>query len=338
MSTQSRISHVIGRRNASRALMSVGLATLGLVALSSALAQSFPSRPVKVLLMFPPGGGSDSQARWIADKFRDITGQPLIVENRPGAGGIIAANAVKAGPADGYTLVHSNVAMMSLTPVLNPTSSFVEADFVPVASISVASPLFVARADFPVSNLKEFVARAKAKPGELAYGTWGPGSLPHVAGAWLESETSIKLNAVHYKGEVPLLTEMLGGQISLGWTSVSAAQPHIKDGKLKVIGVASDKRYPQFPQAPTFVEQGASDFVIVSWTGFHAPKGTPADIVARLNAVINEALRAPQVRDRIQDQGQFVVTQTSAQFAEFIKQNAARLRPILTKIGPSIRE
>ncbi|MEJ8852305.1 tripartite tricarboxylate transporter substrate-binding protein, partial [Variovorax rhizosphaerae] len=128
------------------------------------------------------------------------------------------------------------------------------------------------------------------------------------------------------------------GQISLGWMSVAAAQPYIKDGKLKVIGVPAEKRYAQFPEAATFIEQGVPNFVVPSWTGFHAPKGTPPDGVARLNAIVNEALRMPELRDRIQEQGQFVVTQTPAQFADSIKQTAARLQPVLTKLAPLIRE
>ena len=338
MSSLRKSCQMPGRRNALHALMSLGLAGAGLGAFTSASAQAFPARPVRVVLMFPPGGGSDSQARWIAEKFKEIAGQPMVIDNKPGAGGVIAASAVKSAPADGYTLVHSNVAMMSMTPAINTAASFSEADFVPVASITVAYPLLVARTDFPASNLKELVAMAKAKPGDSAYGTWGPGSLPHVAGAWLESETGMKLNAVPYKGEVPMLTEMLGGQISLGWMSVSAAQPHIKNGKLKVIGVPAENRYPQFPQAATFIEQGVPNFVVVSWTGFHAPKGTPPEVVAKLNAIVNEALRMPQLRDRIQEQGQSVVTQTPAQFADAIKQNAARLQPVLTKLAPLIRE
>lgn len=327
-----------GRRNTLHAIMSLGLAGAGLGTFTRALAQAFPSRPVKVVLMFPPGGGSDSQARWIGEKFKDITGQSMIIDNKPGAGGIIAATATKSAPADGYTLLHSNVAMISITPVLNQAATFNASDFVPVASITVAYPLLVARADFPASNLRELVAMAKAKPGEIAYGTWGQGSLPHVAGAWLESDTGMKLNAVPYKGEVPMLSDMLGGQIALGWMSVSAAQPHIKEGKLKVIGVPAEKRYPQFPQAATFIEQGVPNFVIVSWTGFHAHKNTPTEVVSRLNAIVNEALSMPQLRDRIEAQGQFVVTQTPAQFADAIKLNAARLQPVLTKLAPLMRE
>ncbi len=329
---------VPGRRNALHALLSVGLASSALGSFTSASAQAFPSRPVKVILMFPPGGGSDSQARWIAEKFKDITGQSMVIENKPGASGIIAANAVKSAPADGYTLLHSNVGMMSMTPALNSTTPYSEADFLPIASITVAYPLLVARTDFAASNLKDLVTMAKANPGNIAYGTWGPGSLPHLAGSWMESMTGINLNAVPYKGEVPLLSDMLGGQISLGWMSVSAAMQHIKDGRLKVIGVPAEKRYQQFPQAATFIEQGLSNFVVVSWTGFHAPKGTPPEVVARLNAVVNEALRMPQLRDRIQEQGQFVLTQTPSQFAESIKQNAARLQPLLTKLAPLIKE
>jgi tripartite-type tricarboxylate transporter receptor subunit TctC len=327
-----------GRRTALHALMALGLATASLGTTTCTWAQSFPARPVRVVLMFPPGGGSDSQARWIAEKFKDLTGQNMIVENKPGAGGIIAASAVKSAPADGYTLLFSNATMMTMTPALNSATTFSEADFVPVAAITVAYPLLVARSDFAASNVKELVAMAKAKPGEIAYGTWGPGSVPHVAGAWLESEAGIKLNAVPYKGEVPMLTEMLGGQISLGWASVVAAQPHISSGKLKVIGVPADKRYQQFPQAATFIEQGIPNFMIVSWTGIHAQKGTPPDVVAKLNALVNEALRMPQLRDRIQEQGQIVVMQTPAQFEDSIKQNAARLQPVLSKLAPLIRE
>lgn len=301
-----------------------------------AMAADYPDKPIKVVLMFPPGGGSDGQTRLIAEKMKALMGQTMIIDNRPGGGGIIAANAVKSAPADGYTLLHAGVALMTLTPRFNPAATYSQSDFVPVAAIATAPPLLAARADFPANNLKELVALSKAGGPPINYGTWGPGSVPEVAGEWLNRETGMKLAAVPYKGEVPVVQDMLGDQLALGWVTLPTLLPHLKAGKFKVLAVASEQREPLLPQVPTFIEQGVPDFVITGWTGIFALKGTPPEVVKLLNAKINEALKMPDVQSRITSQGQQVLVLDSARFGELVKHDAARLAPTLSRLAPSI--
>ncbi|MBA2962616.1 MULTISPECIES: Bug family tripartite tricarboxylate transporter substrate binding protein [Ramlibacter] len=327
----------LSRRTALSRILAGSVLGSGMLA-SPARAQDFPNKPVKVILMYPPGGGADNQARVIGEQFRAATGQAMVIESRPGGGGGVAANAAKGAQPDGYTLLNGNLGMMTLTPALNTGINYSVADFVPVAAISIIYPLLVARADFPASNLKELAALAKAKPREISYGTWGLGSVPHVAGAWLEEDAGIQLSAIPYRGEVPMVVDLLGGQLPLGWASLPAVQQHVKDGKLKVIGVAAETRFTQLPDTPTFIEQGLRGFAIPSWFGYFAPKGTPPAIVAALNAKINEALNTPHVRSRIEEQGQVVLVQSSSQFNDFIQQNAVRIQPTLTRLAATIRQ
>ena len=321
---------------------------LGLIMVSSmlaacfvspiALAQTYPIKPIKVVLMFPPGGGSDAQTRLIGEKIKGLIGQPFIVENRPGAGGIIAANAVIGAPADGYTLLHAGMALMTLTPKLNQATTYSASDFVPVAAISTANLVLAARMDFPVNNLQELVSLAKSKPGEINYGTWGPGSLPHVAGELMDRDMGIRMNAIPYKGEVPLIQDMLGSQPSLGWVTLPALLPHLKSGKFKIIGVAAAQRDPLLPNVPTFVEQGLKDFDLTGWTGIFALKGTPADVVNLLNIKINETLKLPDVQERITSQGQTVTIMSGAQLGEVVRKTTLRLSPTLDMLAPSLKQ
>ena len=332
------LSSALSRRTAVCSLLAASCMLTGGFFSASALAQSYPNKPIKVVVMFPPGGGSDSQTRLIGDKIRGLIGQPFIVDNRPGAGGIIAATAVKGAPADGYTLLHAGMALMTLTPKLNPAATYSPGDFIPVAGISTANLVLVARAAFPANNVQELVALAKAKPGEINYGTWGPGSLPHVAGERLEYDKGIRMNAIAYKGEVPLIQGMLGDDPSLGWVTLPSLLPHLKSGKLKVIGVAAANRDPLLPNVPTFIEQGVPDFDMTGWTGFFVLKGTPAEVVTLLNAKINEVLKMPEVQSRIAEQGQTVTIMTGAQLGEVVRKTAARLTPTLDKLAPSLQQ
>ena len=303
------------------------------------MAQSFPSKPLKIVLMFPAGGGSsDPQARLVAIKLKDELGQPVIGENKPGAGGIIAAESVKSAPADGYTLVHAGVAMMTLTPKLNASAKYTDADFTPVASFGTLPNVLIARSEFPANNFTELVALAKKKPGELNYGTWGPGSVPHLAGEWIDQEMGIKLNPVPYKGEVPLIQDMLGSQITLGWSSLASALPHIKSGQFKALGITSGSRHPLVPNVRTFIEQGVPNFTIQGWTGLFVRKGTPKEIVDLLHTKIAKVLQMPDVQEHATAAGQRLPDLTIEQFSDLIKTDANRMMPTLERLAPSLRQ
>ncbi len=303
-----------------------------------AQAQTYPAKPIKIVLMFPPGGASDGSMRLIAERLKPVLGQPVLVDNRPGAGGIVAADAVRTSAADGYTLLHSGMTLMTLTPKFNVSARYSQNDFVPVASIAVTPPLLIARSDFPANDVKGLIELARRKPGELSYGTWGLGSVTHVAGEWLDRQAGTKLTPIPYKGEVPVMQDLLGGQLPLGWVTLPALLPHLQAGKLKVLGVASAQREPLLPGVPTFVEQGVPNFVISNWIGVFAPQGTSKEVVALLNTRIRDVLKQPDVHERLSSQGLTVLSLSSEQFGELVKADAARLGPMLDLLAPAIRQ
>ena len=226
---------------------------------------------------------------------------------------------------------------MNLTPRLNPAVRYSQSDFVPIVSLAVTPPLLVVTSDFPANDVKGLLELARAKPGSLSYGTWGQGSLPHVAGEWLDKLAGTRMTPIPYKGEVPVLQDMLGGQIKLGWVTMPALQPHLQSGKLKVLAIASAQRDPLMPSVPTFVEQGVRDFVITSWTGLFAAKGTPPEIVRQLNDKVREVLRQPEVQERFRGLGLTLVSLSPEQFGSLVAADAARLAPTLDQLATTLK-
>lgn len=300
-------------------------------------APGFPSKPLKTVLMFPPGGGADGMARLVANKLQQSLGQPVIIENRPGASGVLAANFVKALPPDGYTLLHAGIALLTLTPNLNAAARYSDADFVPVAGLSTSPPVLVARADFPAKNLKELVALAKARPGAISYGTWGPGSIPHLAGEWMSRELGVSLTPVPYKGEIPVVQDLQGDQLELGWVSLPAVINQLKSAKIKLIGIAAAKRSPLLPDVPTFVELGLKDFVLSGYTGYFVLKGTPAEVVSALNEKINAVLQQADVRAAMLAQAQEPLVLSPTELGALVASEARRLQPVIEALKPSLR-
>ena len=321
------------------------VAALGVIALSAtgaARAQpaaSFPTKPLKIVMMFPPGGGSsDAQVRALADRLKTELGQPVTVENRVGGGGVIAADYVKGEAADGYTILWAGVALMALTPKFNATARYTDADFTPVASLGTTPNVLLARKDFPVEDLKDLAQMARAKPGELNYGTWGPGSVTHVGGEWFSGEMGIKLNAVPYRGEVPLLQDMLGGHVNLGWSSVPSALPYIKSGQLKPLAISSSARYPTLPDVRTFAEQGVPGFSIQGWTGLFVRAGTPPAVINLLHDKITRILQEPDMQARAEAAGYRLPHLTIEQFKALISADVSKMMPTLDRLAPMVRQ
>lgn len=315
-------------------------ALLALVASAGAIsAQTFPSKPLKLVMMFPAGGGSsDAQARALADRLRAELGQPVLVENRVGGGGIIAAEYAKSEPADGHTILWSGVALMALTPKFNAAAKYTESDFVPLASLGTTPNLLIARADFAASDLKGLVEMAKRAPGQLSYATWGVGSVTHVGGEWFSSELGIKLNPVAYRGEVPTIQDMLGGHVPLGWASLPSALPYLKNGQLKALATSGSARDPLIPDVKTFAEQGVPNFSIQGWTGLFLKKGTPPEIVNLLHSKIVAILQEPAMQARASSVGYHVNPLSIDQFRELIKTDTARMMPTLDRLAPAIKQ
>ena len=290
---------------------------------------AWPVKPVKVIVNFPPGGADDQIARAVSIPLQEALGQPVVVENRGGANGNVGGEAVARAPADGYTLLMSSGGMVSVNPHLYPKMSFDPTrDLVPVAAAARVLVFLVAKPSLPPENIKDFIAYAKARPGKLSYGSPGTGSSPHLAGEMFKSQAGLYAVHVPYRGAAPALQDLLAGQIDYYFDpGIGLAQ--VRAGKLRLLAVGSPKRSPLFPAVPTLDEAGFKGFDADTVFGFYAPAGTPADVVARLNAEINRALALPAVRERIAALGGEPVPGTPAAFHERAMADSARFGAII---------
>jgi tripartite-type tricarboxylate transporter receptor subunit TctC len=290
-----------------------------------AAAQDYPAKPIKLIVPFAPGGVTDTSARAVAEALGARLGQPVVVENKPGASGNIGTAQVAQSPADGYTLVLGFDGTMVINPHVFANMPFnTLRDFVAVTKLGDAALLLVAHPSVPAKNLAEFMAYAKAKPGPHPYGTSGTGGTPHLAGELMKQRTGIDLEHIPYKGGGQAMTDVLGGQIPLVFTAIASAQQHVKSGKVVALGVPSLKRSAALPDVPTFIESGIPGFEATSWVGVFAPAKTPRAIVDKLQREIAAVLQTDKVKERYAVLGIEPVGNTPEQFTEQIKADLAR--------------
>ena len=309
----------------------------GLVIGASALAQSFPDRPIRLIVPFPPGGGTDIIARELGVALNKTSGWNLVAENRPGAGGNLGVDAVAKADPDGYTLVMGQTSNLAINPTLYKKLPYDPLkDLVPVALVS-SSPIVMA---VPVnSRFKTFadvVAASKGKPEALTLGYSGNGTVAHLAGELAENAAGIQLRHIPYKGAAQAMTDLMGGQIDLYMSSVPTLLGHVRNGKLKVIAITSAQRSAQLPDVPTLAESGFKGFEAVTWFGVLAPAGTPAAIVAQLNKAINQALKQPDVADKLRSEGGEILGGTSEQFSALLRTEVPRWSKIVKDSGASL--
>lgn len=269
-----------------------------------AAAQGYPAKPVKLVVGFSAGGGLDVLARIVGQRVSEQWGQPIIIENKPGAGSNIAGDAAAKSTPDGYTLLHTNIALMSINPALYSKMSFAPMkDLVPVIQL-VNLPLAVmVRADSPLNSMKDLVDYARANPGKLNFGSGGNGGVPHLALELLNSSYGLKITHVPYKGSADAVKDLLGGPIDLMIDAISVGLSQIKAGKLKALAVTTDTRHPALPDTPTTTEAGYSKFQVTGWQGWVAPTGTPRAVLERVNAEANKAMQEPATRAKLLEQG-----------------------------------
>ena len=311
------------------AVMAASLALASIVPLSAGAQGAFPSRPLRVVANFPPGGAADLIARAVSAPLSDSLGQPVVVENRAGANGNLGGEAVARSPADGYTLLLSSGGMVSVNPHIYPKMSFDPArELVPVASAARVLVFLVARADLPVANVGEFLAFAKSRPGKLSFGSAGNGSSPHLAAEMMKSQAGIFAVHVPYRGAAPALQDLLAGQIDF-YFDPGIGLNQVRAGRLKMLAVGSMRRSPMFPDTPTLDEAGLKGFDADTVFGFYAPAGTPADTIARLNAEINRALATPAVAERIRSLGGEPLPLSPAQFGAKVADDSNRFGAII---------
>lgn len=270
---------------------------------ATALADTWPSKPIKVVVNFPPGGAADQIARAITTPLQQVLGQPVVIENKTGAGGNVGGEAVARSPADGYTLLMTSGGMVSINPAIYPKMSFDPVkDLIPVAAAARVLVFLEVRPTLPVNNIKEFITYLKANPGKLTYGSPGNGSSPHLAGEMFKDQTNAFAIHVPYRGAAPAMQDLLGGQIDYMFDP-GIGLNQVRSGKLKLLAVGSSKRSPLFPDIPTLEEAGLKGFDADTFFGFYAPAGLPHEIVTRLNQEINKILATPAYKERLASLG-----------------------------------
>jgi tripartite-type tricarboxylate transporter receptor subunit TctC len=273
------------------------LAVAGLAGAGTALAQ-YPNKPIKLIVGFPPGGGSDAAARLTAAALGDKLGQPVIVENKAGANTIVGTQFVQSQPADGYTLLFVS-ASFAINPSLYKLPYDPVKDFVPVTLVATVPLLLITHNDVPVKNVAELVALAKSQPGKLTYASFGQGSAAHLAGEMFCAMTGTEILHVPFKGSGPAITELLGGRVTMFFPGIGSAMPLVKDGKLKGLAVSTANRVAAAPEIPTVTESAVPGFVITTWESIQAPAGTPPEVVAKLNAALKEVLATKELREKL---------------------------------------
>jgi len=313
-------SRFSGRR---RELLAAGLSCVAL-APASVRAQAYPVRPVKMVVASVAGGILDTVGRTVAAKMSEEFGQPIVVENKPGAGGVIGAEAVLKAPPDGYTIL-AVATSHAINPSVYAKLPFdTVRDFAPITQTVALTNLLVVHSSVPAANLRELIALAKARPGTLTFGSAGNGQSNHLSGELLRARAGIDIVHVPYKGSAASLNDLVAGNVSMMFVDILSAMPHVKSGRLRIIGVTGFKRSPSVPDHPTLDESGLPGFNGNSWLGLVAAAGTPRDIVARLSAAAAAALRAPDVRERFISQGVEPVGSTPEQYAAFIEAEIPR--------------
>jgi tripartite-type tricarboxylate transporter receptor subunit TctC len=312
-----------------------GLALLAslLLAAPAWAQQAWPAKPIRLVVNFAPGGAADVIARALGPQLSQALQQPIIIDNKPGAGGNLGSGEVAKSPNDGYTLLMSSGGAITINPLIYSNMGFnPEKDLVSVAAVSRVLVFLEANPSLPVTNVQEFIAYARANPGKLSFGSPGQGSSPHLAGELLKRMAKIDATHVPYKGAGPALTDVLGGQLQF-WFDPGPGLKHVKDGKLKLLAVGSSKRSPMFPDVPTLAEAGLAGFDADSLFGIYAPAGTPPAVVTRLHAEINKALQVAGVTDAIKLLGAEPAPMSREEFLERHLRERERFGGLVKDLG-----
>lgn len=304
---------------------------------SLAAAQDYPTKPITIIVPFPAGGTLDNLTRSLAQKMSDDFKQPVIIDNKPGAGTVIGTEIVARAAPDGYTL-----GMVANSFAINPSlydnlRYDTVKDFTPVSWVAYTPHLLVANPDVPVKSLADVIATAKSKPGELSFASFGAGTSPHIAIERLKSEAKIDVLHIPYKGQAPALNDLLGGHVDMMFANTPDVLPHVKSGKLRAIALANDARLESIPDVPTFKEAGLDNMNSNSWYGVIVPSGTPAPIVEKLSAEFVRIVNLHEIRERLLAQGLEPAGTTSAEFAEYLKSEMEMAATVVKASGASVQ-
>ena len=317
-----------------RASVTAGL----LVAAGTAFCQTYPERPIRLIVSYPPGGGTDVAARTFTPKLAELLGRQIIVDNRPGAGSTIGTDLVAKAAPDGYTL-HMTDTTFGIIPGLYPKLPYDPiGDFQPVTQVTAVPVGLVVHPSLPVRSVKELVALARAKPGALNFGSGGIGTPVHMSGELLKLAARINMVHIPYKGAGPAFADLLGGHFHLMFPTLQSAVPYVKSGRLRLLAVTTEKRSTVFPDTPTMAEAGLPGVVASAWFGIQAPRGTPKAIVDRLHAETVKALQDPTVRQRFSSEGAEVIGSTPDEFRKFIAGEIAKWTKVVKDAGIKLEQ
>lgn len=300
-------------------------------------ASPFPGKPIRVLVPFPAGGGTDIIAREVTNRVALSTGWTFVIENKPGSGGNLGIDAVAKAPADGYTIGMGQTSNLAINPTLYPRLPYDPLkDLVPIGMVASAPLVLATSVASPHKTLADVMSASRAKPGTINFASPGNGTVAHLAGEQFQRAAGIQLTHIPYKGAAQAVNDLIGGQVDLYMASVPCLLGHIRNGKLRPLAVTSAARVADLPQVPTFAESGVKGFDAATWFGFVAPAATPKDIVVRLNAELNKALQVPDLAKKLNDQGATVLRGTPEQFGALIRQDIARWSTVIQASGTKL--
>ena len=301
-------------------------------AAAGASAQTYPARPVRLVVPFPAGGATDVLARAIAQYAQDKLGQTIVIDNKPGAGGTIGSDLVAKAEPDGYTLLIATGSTHSIGPLVNPKTPYnVERDFVPIVDVASTTTVMMLSKTVPANNLQEFIKLAKANPGKYNFGSSGNGTNSHLAGELFKAQAGVFMTHIPYRGTGLVFSDMVSGQVHMLMDNVVTAMPHIKEGRLRILGVTSTKRLPFLPDVPTLHEQGLKNFDVSNWFGIYAPRGTPGEVVTKVNAAFNAALKDPELQKKMAQLGAVPTGGTPQQMAQIVAGETAKWKRLITE-------
>ena len=299
----------------------------------SVAAQDFPSKPIKLIVPFPPGGPNDIIARVVGQRMTELTKQPIIIENRSGQAGVLGTDAVAKAVPDGYTIGIVSASALVINPFMEKVPYDVNKDIAPITLNVTVPEMLVVASNVPANNMAELIALAKAQPGKLNFASAGIGGLPHLAGELFKLTAGLDIVHVPYRGAAPAINDLLGQQVQMTFLDLPVILPHIKAGTLRPIELGARTRAPTAPDVPTTAEVGMPDILIENWYGMIAPGGTPAKIIAELNRIANEAMADPGVKAKLADQGLTVAGDSPEHFRGFIDSEAKKWAKVIKAAG-----
>ena len=300
----------------------------------SACAQSYPAKPIRMLIGFAPGGSTDIVGRVVGQKLGEILGTPIVIENRPGAGGTIAMQVGAKAAPDGYTLILGHLGTLAVNPAMTRKLPYDPVrDFAALSLIANVPAMMAVHPALPAKSVKELIALAKARPGQLNYGSSGPGGTPHLAVEYFKMAAGVDIVQVPYKGAGPMTIDLVGGQISMTITGLPPLLPHVKSGRLRALAVTTAKRLPSMPDVPTIAEAAVPGYEMTTWYGLLVPAATPKDIISKLHGAIVQTVKQPEVAERLSGEGADPAFNTPEQFAAYIKSEIVRWGDVIKRAG-----